>query len=171
MSARAMRRGTERRTFDQLNEETENLGASVGVDAGTLRHIEPFPTGELIPFDPGYLAGWTVERYQIDLVAAADRSRERMTTALQQLCGNQVHADTYRNLVVNATFSNQTFKQILAPVWLLTYTYAAKVYQLIVNGHSGRMAGQYPKSPWKIALIVLGVIILIIIFLLAQGNG
>src|SRR5204863_1885311 len=68
--------------------------ASVGVDAGMLRKIEPFPTDDLIPFDPGYLAGWTVERYQIDLVAAADRSRERMNTALRQLCANQVHADT-----------------------------------------------------------------------------
>lgn len=39
-AARAMRRGTERRTFDRLNEETENLGASVGVDAGqTLMEV------------------------------------------------------------------------------------------------------------------------------------
>ena len=39
-AARSMRRGTERRNFDQLNEETESLGASVGVDAGqTLMEI------------------------------------------------------------------------------------------------------------------------------------
>ncbi|MFL5735310.1 MAG: M16 family metallopeptidase [Chloroflexia bacterium] len=35
-AARAMRRGTEKRTFDQLNEDSENLGASVGVDAGQV---------------------------------------------------------------------------------------------------------------------------------------
>src|SRR5205823_12340188 len=96
--------------------DDELVCASVGVDAHMLRKIEPFPTDTLIPFDPGYLAGWTVERYQIDLVAAADRSRERMNAELQQLCGQRVGGDTYRNLVVNATFSNQTFKQILAPV-------------------------------------------------------
>ncbi len=33
-ATRAMRRGTERYTFEQLNEETEGRGASVGVDAG-----------------------------------------------------------------------------------------------------------------------------------------
>lgn len=33
-ATRAMRRGTERRSFDQLNEDTEGRGASVGVDAG-----------------------------------------------------------------------------------------------------------------------------------------
>ena len=35
-AARSMRRGTEQRTFDQLNEDTENRGASVGVDAGQV---------------------------------------------------------------------------------------------------------------------------------------
>ncbi|MGA7730223.1 MAG: pitrilysin family protein [Chloroflexia bacterium] len=33
-ATRAMRRGTQRYTFEQLNEETEGIGASVGVDAG-----------------------------------------------------------------------------------------------------------------------------------------
>jgi zinc protease len=33
-TTRTLRRGTERRTFDQLNEDTESRGVSVGVDAG-----------------------------------------------------------------------------------------------------------------------------------------
>ena len=58
--------------------DDELVCASVGVDASRLRSIEPFPTDSLVPFDPGYLPGWTVERYQIDLIAAADRSRRQM---------------------------------------------------------------------------------------------
>ena len=27
--------------------------------------IEPFPTGELAPYDPAFVRGWTVERYQL----------------------------------------------------------------------------------------------------------
>lgn len=34
--SRSMRRGTEKRNFDQLNEDTENRGASAGVDAGQV---------------------------------------------------------------------------------------------------------------------------------------
>jgi Zn finger protein HypA/HybF involved in hydrogenase expression len=142
--------------------------ASVGVDAGMLRHIEPFPTDDLIPFDPGYLAGWTVERYQIDLIAAADRSRERMNTALRQLCANEVHADTYRNLVVNATFTNQTFKQILAPVWLVSYTYGARSFQVVVNGVTGAIAGSRPWSAIKVGLLVIAALILFLIFVYNQ---
>jgi hypothetical protein len=56
------------------------------------------------------------------------------------------------------------------PVWLLTYTYGPRVYHVLVNGGTGRIAGDYPKSPWKIALIVIGVIIFVLILLMSQ-NG
>ena len=106
--------GALRHVFDD-----ELVEASKGVDAGLLRGVEPFPTaGTLVPYDPGYLAGWTVERYQIDLVGAATKSREQMEATLERLCGAQVPGDTHRNLGVQATFSDQKFKHILVPVWL-----------------------------------------------------
>ena len=69
--------------------------------------------------------------------------------------------DTYRNLHIHPTFSGQTFKHILVPVWLLTYNYGAKPFQVVVNGYTGRMAGEYPKSAWKIALLVLLALIVV----------
>ena len=74
------------------------------------------------------------------LLDAAKASQEQMTRKLYDLCAAQIPGDTFRNLQIQPAYSGQTFKHILVPVWLLTYTYAAKVYQLIVNGHSGRMA-------------------------------
>jgi Zn finger protein HypA/HybF involved in hydrogenase expression len=146
-------------TFDD-----ELVCASTGVDAAKLRRIEPFPTATLVPYDPGYLAGWTVERYQIDLVAAAQHSRDAMNATLRQLCSQQVPGDTQRNLVVDATFTDQTFKHILTPVWLLTYTYHAKSYQVVINGVTGTLAGSRPWSWIKIALLVLIVLFVVYLF-------
>lgn len=135
--------------------------ASVGVNASMLRKVEPFPTETLIPFDAGYLAGWTVERYQIDLVAAAAKSRDQMLATLRRLCADDIKADTHRNLSVNATFSHETFKHILVPIWLLTYMYLANGYQVVLNGVTEAIAGSRPWSWIKIALLVLlGLIIL-----------
>jgi len=80
----------------------------------------------------------------------------------------EVPGDTQRNLQIHPTFSAQTFKHILVPVWLLSYLYGAKTYQVVVNGYDGRMAGQYPKSPWKIAFLVLLAIIVFFIFMVAS---
>ena len=82
-----------------------------------------------------------------------------MVQKLRELCAAQIQGDTYRNLNIHPTFSARTFKHILVPLWLLTYTYGPTVYQVLVNGHTGRMAGQYPKSPWKVAFLVIGIII------------
>jgi Zn finger protein HypA/HybF involved in hydrogenase expression len=145
--------------------DDELVPASIGINAGRLKAIEPFPTGGLIPYDAGYLAGWTVERYQIDLVNAAARSRAQMEAALRQLCAAQVPGDTYRNLDVRATFSDQRFKHILVPIWLLTYTYGATSYQVVVNGVTGRIAGGRPWSAIKIAVLVLVVLLLVVLYL------
>jgi hypothetical protein len=139
--------------------------ASVGVHPDLLRGIEPFPTNELVAYDAGYVTGWVVERYQIDLVSAAKAAREAMDAKLQQLCGAQVPGDTYRNLEVHANYSGQTFKHILAPVWLLSYTFGAKAFQAVMNGVSGAIEGEYPKSWIKVTLLVLGILIAVSIVL------
>ena len=109
-------------------------------------------------------------RYQMDLADAAQRARAAMDSQLRQLCGAEVPGDTYRSLQVDAHYSAQTFKHILAPVWLLSYTFGAKSFQCVINGVSGAIQGEYPKSPWKIALLVLAVIVVVIIVASAGGH-
>ena len=139
--------------------------ASKGVHASLLGELEPFPTTTaLLPYDPGYLTGWVVEQYQIDLIEAAQNSRDRMTEIVRQECSNQVPGDTQRGLRIAPAFSHQTFKHTLLPVWLLTYTYSSKTYQVAVNGATGKIAGEYPLSWVKITIaIILGLILLAIV--------
>jgi ribosomal protein S27E len=144
--------------------------ASVGVHPRLLRGIEPFPTQALKPYDAGYVAGWVVERYQIDLVGAAQRAREAMDAKVAQMCAQQVPGDTYRNLVVHTSYTRQSFKHILAPVWLMSYTYGARAFQCVQNGVTGAIEGEYPKSPWKIAAIVL-VLFIIVVIVMSVGGG
>jgi Zn finger protein HypA/HybF involved in hydrogenase expression len=137
--------------------------ASVGVHPHLLKAVEPFPTDTLVPYDAGYLSGWTVERYQIDLVASAERSRAQMDAAIRRMCADAVPGDTHRNLVVSSTYSDQTFKHILAPVWLTSYVYRGKPFQVVVNGVTGQVAGERPWSWIKIALLVLLAIVVLVL--------
>jgi hypothetical protein len=139
--------------------DDELVPASRGVQPEMLRRIEPFPTTtDLAPYNAGFLSGWVVERYQIDLVAAAQQARADMDTQLERMCAAQVPGDTHRNLCVHADYSGQTFKHILAPIWLLSYTYGPRNFQVVINGYTGKIAGKYPKSWIKITLAVLGAL-------------
>lgn len=145
--------------------------ASKGVHPKLLHELEPFPTTtDLLPYDPGYISGWVVEQYQIDLAAAAGDSRHRMEAALEKMCAGEVPGDTHRNLSIHPAFSAQTFKHILLPVWLLTYTYGTKNYQVTVNGSTGKITGEYPLSWVKIMLVTLAAIIAILIFIGLSEN-
>jgi Zn finger protein HypA/HybF involved in hydrogenase expression len=145
-------------TFDD-----ELVQASKGVHTSLLRGVEPFPTDTLVPYDPGYLAGWTVERYQIDLPNAAADAKRAMNATMERLCGNQVPGDTHRNLVVHATYSQERFKHVLVPVWLVTYDYKAKSYQVVANGVTGAISGEHPWSWVKITLLIVAILIVLYI--------
>jgi hypothetical protein len=148
--------------------DDEPVPGTHGVSAALLRQVEPFPTSELVPYATSFLSGFVVEHYQIVLLDAAEHSQVQMKQKLYDMCGQQVPGDTFRNLEIHPTFSGQTFKHILVPVWLLTYIYANKPWQVVVNGYTGRIAGEYPKSWWKIAFLVLLALIVVLVILMAQ---
>jgi hypothetical protein len=147
--------------------DDEPVPGTRGVPHKLLRQVEPFPTQELIPYDKAYLAGFVVEHYQVVLIDAYRHARDSMEQQLHQMCGAQVPGDTYRNLRIHPTYSGETFKLALVPVWLFSYTYRSKTYQLLVNGYTGKKAGEYPKSGVKIALVVVLalIVVLIVVFL------
>ena len=86
-----------------------------------------------------------------------------MERKTRQLCSEQVPGDTQRNLNVDAVFSEQTFKHILVPIWLVAYTYGSKTFQVVVNGYTGTIAGRHPLSWIKITLAVLAALIVVLI--------
>ncbi len=140
--------------------DDEMVCASKGVDPDLIPKLQ-WPTKELVPYDAGFLAGWIVERYQLDLVAGAERSREIMASKLRSLCDSEVPGDTHRNLEIEPDWSGQTFKHILVPIWLLTYHFGGRKYQVLVDGYRGQITGKHPRSFWKIFFLVLAILMLL----------
>ena len=136
-----------------------------GLPISLLRQVEPFPTQEVVPYDTAFLSGHVVEHYEVVLLEAAEQSHQQMLAALERLCGEQVPGDTHRNLRIFPTFSARTFKHVLVPIWLLTYNYGAKAFQVIVNGYTGKIAGKYPLSVWKVLLAILAVLVLVFVLI------
>jgi hypothetical protein len=150
--------------------DDELVPGTRGVHDALLRQVEPFPTAELVPYDTAFLSGHVVEHYQVVLFDAVRRSEEQMHERLRELCAAEIPGDTYRNLVIDPQFSHRTFKHILVPVWLLVYNYGAKAFQVVVNGSTGRIAGKYPLSPWKVALAILAGLVVAAIVIYAANR-
>ena len=83
---------------------------------------------------------------------------------------NETTAPGNHSEFVNADFGAETFKHMLVPVWLLSYRYGAESFQVVVNGYTGEIAGEYPKSAIKIALLILGVLVVVgVVAFLSRG--
>ncbi len=54
------------------------------------------------------------------------------------------------------------------PRTLLTYVFRSQSYQVLVNGSTGRIAGKYPLSAWKIFFAVVAVLLAAVLFILAS---
>jgi ribosomal protein S27E len=136
--------------------DDELVPGTVGAQPQLLRQIEPFPTTtELKPYSPEFVRGWTVERYQVDLRRAAAINQEDMDAKTRELCAAQIPGDTYRNLQVDARYRGRTFKHVLVPVWIVSYTFGSRRFQLLANGYTGSIAGQRPYSWIKIFFAVV----------------
>ncbi len=151
--------------------DDEPVPGSQGVRIDLLKRIEPFPTTDLVPYDTAMLSGFVVEHYQVVLIDAAQHSIDQMTEQLRSMAAGAVPGDTYRALEIFPEFGGRTFKHILVPVWIMTYTYGAKTYQVLANGYTGKLDGVYPLSRWKVFFAIVFALIAVMIFLYIAGQS
>jgi len=151
--------------------DDEAVPGTQGLPIDLLRQIEPFPTDKLVAYDTAFLSGHVVEHYRVVLLDAAQHAQDSMHAKLEALCASEVPGDTYRSLQIQPQYSGRTFKHVLVPVWLLTYNFGAKSFQVLVNGFTGRIAGKYPLSVWKIVLLVLAVLLVVLTIIAVTNSG
>jgi hypothetical protein len=109
----------------------------------------------LVPYRPEFLLGFMAERYSVSVTEGFGIASGTMRSALTQDVRNSIMADEVRNIQLDVHYRNVRFKHLLAPIWLSSFPYGKKVYRFVINGQTGTVKGDYPKSPWKVALVVL----------------
>jgi hypothetical protein len=113
-----------------------------------------------VPYGPEYLAGFQAEGYTVGLADGHQTARERMAAVILQDVRQDIGGDEQRVDDVDTSWSDETFKHILLPIWTAAYKYNGKSYRFLVNGQTGEVQGERPWSAWKIAFAVLLALIL-----------
>lgn len=143
---------------DVLVKGSKNMKASL------LKGIEPYDTKkELSSYSPEYLSGYGAECYSVSLEDAHSEANGIMESKLRDMARNDVlkHYDEVRNVRIAPDYKEETYKHILIPLYATAYTYNNKNYTVLINGQTGKIKGDYPKSPVKIAIIIAVIIALI----------
>jgi len=93
------------------------------------------------------------------LQVAWDSARETMRETAKTACYEDIPTSHVRSFSMSADFDDETWRLILLPVYLSAYRFQEKVYQVMVNGQSGAVAGQKPVAWWKVWLAIAGLIL------------
>lgn len=137
--------------------------ATKSVNEGRLNALEPWDLPSLCAYDPEYLAGFKAQRYQIELPDGFEKAKQVMEGVITQDVRRDIGGDEQRIDRVETATSNETFRHLLLPVWIGAYRFQGKVFQVVVNARTGEVQGERPYSAMKIATLVIGILILILV--------
>jgi hypothetical protein len=145
------------------------VSGSKGLPQAQAERIKPYYLGALKRYAPFFLAGWFSEEYSVAKDAAQAACQQEFLRWEQQNIAKFLPGDTNRGLALQTEFSQVNSDLILLPVYLLSYRYGGKLYRFLLNGQTGKTAGDKPLSPWRIAIaIAAGGLILAMLWLLLR---
>ncbi len=137
--------------------------ATRSVDAKRLSSLEPWDLPELHAYETGYLAGFKAQRYQVDLPQAFEAAKQMMVPAIRANIHRDIGGDEQRIHQTHTEYFDVTFRHLLLPVWIGSYRFKGKVYQITVNARTGEVQGDRPYSVVKIVLFIAAIVLAILI--------
>ena len=126
-----------------------------------IRGLEPWDTGELEAFQDQFLAGLKTERYAVDLTQGLVIAKRLMEPTIRNLICQDIGGDHQQIESTDTRYLGVTFKHCLLPVWIANYRFQDKLYQILINGRTGRVSGDRPYSFWKIAALVMAIVVVV----------
>ena len=157
----------------QVMRAVGGTGLSTAVGALTSKLAGGFRTWntkELVPFQEEYIAGFQAEAYQVGLKDAFVGGKQQIDNRVEELVCTDIGGDHQRITSINTQYSHLTFKHILLPMWVSAYLFSGKTYRFLVNGQSGEVVGESPKSGWKIFFLVCGILLALFVLLALFGG-
>lgn len=129
------------------------------IDHNMLQKISTFSLTDLVAYQPDFLVGLQAQAYDIKLTDAWEKTKMILRESAKNSCRAAISSPYVRNFSMSADFEDETWRYILLPIYLASYRFNEKVYQVMVNGQTGTIAGQKPvawsKVRWATAASLL----------------
>ena len=142
-------------------------------DMSIFSLAEPFNTEDNLVYKPEYVAGFVAERYSVGLRDAWEKAKGFIAGKLRKSIADKIRrenrADTSRVHRVVTAYSNIKYKYLLLPAWVSAFKHKNRLYRFVVNGQTGKVGGQAPISPWRVAVaVILALLAAGVLYLVVQ---
>jgi len=136
-----------------------------------LNHLQPWDWPALTAYEDEYLSGFAAESYQVSLGEGFDTAKQLMEPTIRSTACQDIGGDEQRVSSMQTDYRDVTFRHLLLPVWISAYQFQGRAFRFLINARTGAVRGERPYSFWKIAGLVVGILLLIaIIFAIASNR-
>ncbi len=122
-------------------------------DKAMLEGILPYSLNEHIDFTLPYLQGFTAKKRDIEREQLSVEVRDKMKGYAASLFGDTAKGySSVHDPSVDLHISGSHWDYTLMPIWILNYKRKGKNYTYAMNGSTGKIYGELPISPLKVAI-------------------
>ena len=123
------------------------VDASIKMDNRTMDLLEPYDYSQLEDFAPGYLSGFMADRFDDMPESCIPRANTRVEEGVSKEFSDTVKGyRSVKKVSDDLTLKDTEAKYALLPVYTFNATYGGKTYSYAVNGQTGKIIGEFPKS-------------------------
>lgn len=145
--------------------------ASRGLPNEELETIEPFDIGALRRFDPAIVSGWAAEEATLDRQAGHQIARQEALEFIGRKLRDFMPGDSAKVDAYDVELSDEDTDLVMLPIWVFAARYdhdgESRTLRVLVNGQTGELQGDVPRSAVKITLAVVFAVLLVIVIVLA----
>ena len=139
--------------------------ASTSLPRDIVDATERWDLRALVPYKAEFVSGFQAEAYQVGLRDGFPIAKTTIDRQIESAIRSDIGGDHQRIGSVSTRLSDIKFKHVLLPVWVSAYRYRDKPYRFVINGQTGEVSGESPKSWVKIAFLTLAILIGLFILL------
>jgi len=126
-----------------------------------LVEIMPYEIMEINGYKPEYLLGSMAEYSNMSVKDANIQLERDLKKEIGRIILNKYHCDRIKTLNLTFEYDEKKYIYTLLPVYIFNYNYKKKQYKTVMNGQTGKLGGNVPRSTLKILLMILFIMLFI----------
>lgn len=126
-----------------------------------LLHILPYDLNDQKSYTPQYLFGYSAEYSDKSVKVANDQLEFNLKQEITNLILRKYNCDRVKTLTLNIVYDQKEYVYCLLPTYVFNYKYKDKDYKTFMNGQTGKLGGNVPRSGVKITFFILFILALI----------
>lgn len=146
--------------------EDEIVESSSKITQKEIMGVLPYNHSVQKPFKNEYILGYSVEHYEQNAKDCYPVCKQIVDGKIRSQILRKYHYDGVDYLNIDSTYSNQMYRYYILPMYRFDYQYKNKKYITYMNGQTGRVDNNVPKSKLKIFFAIIIPILLVLAFIL-----